>query len=50
MKFAQKQSLKSIAEIINSDYVGSDEFPVFGMNEIHVVETGDIVCRSPKIL
>ena len=43
MKFLQKQSLKNIAGIINSDYVGADEFPVFGMNEIHVVETGDIV-------
>jgi UDP-3-O-[3-hydroxymyristoyl] glucosamine N-acyltransferase len=43
VKFLQKQSLKNIARIINSDYVGTDEFPVFGMNEIHVVETGDIV-------
>src|SRR5690606_22272356 len=24
-------------------YVGDENFPVFGMNEIHVVETGDIV-------
>jgi UDP-3-O-[3-hydroxymyristoyl] glucosamine N-acyltransferase len=43
VKFLQKQSLKSIAAIINSEYVGNDEFPVLGMNEIHVVEKGDIV-------
>ena len=43
MKFSIQQSLKQIAEIINADYVGADDFPVFGMNEIHVVEEGDIV-------
>lgn len=43
MKFLQKQSLKNIAEIIDSEYVGNDDFPVLGMNEIHVVEPGDIV-------
>lgn len=29
--------------IIGSDYVGEANFPVFGMNEIHVVQPGDIV-------
>ena len=43
MKFSKKQSLKDIAEIIGCQYVGSDDFPVLGMNEIHVVESGDIV-------
>lgn len=43
MKFQQAQTLKQIAEIIKSEYVGIDDFPVFGMNEIHVVEKGDIV-------
>ncbi|AOW19646.1 UDP-3-O-(3-hydroxymyristoyl)glucosamine N-acyltransferase [Urechidicola croceus] len=43
MKFPQKQTLKQIAKIINSDYVGIDDFPILGMNEIHVVEAGDIV-------
>ena len=43
MKFTRKHSLKEIAKIIDCTYVGVDDFPVFGMNEIHVVETGDIV-------
>lgn len=43
MKFLKKQSLKDVAEIIGCQYVGSDDFPVLGMNEIHVVENGDIV-------
>lgn len=43
MKFPREYQLKEIAEIINSDYVGVDDFPVLGMNEIHVVQTGDIV-------
>ncbi len=43
MKFPKIQSLKEIATIINSRYVGSEDFPVHGMNEIHVVTPGDIV-------
>lgn len=43
MKFPNVQALKSIAAIIGSEYVGDDNFPVHGMNEIHVVEPGDIV-------
>ena len=43
MKFSSKQNLKEIASIINATYVGNDDFPVDGMNEIHVVEPGDIV-------
>ena len=43
MKFPTTFSLKQIAEIISSEYVGHDDFPVTGMNEIHVVEPGDIV-------
>lgn len=43
MKFPKGQTLKEIAKIIESDYVGVDDFPVLGMNEIHVVESGDIV-------
>ena len=43
MKFYKRHTLKQIAEIINSKYVGIDDFPVDGMNEIHVVEPGDIV-------
>jgi len=43
LKFPTTFSLKQIAEIISSEYVGHDDFPVTGMNEIHVVEPGDIV-------
>lgn len=43
MKFSKIHSLKEIAEIIGCQYIGSDDFPVHGMNEIHVVTSGDIV-------
>ncbi|PHR12011.1 MAG: UDP-3-O-(3-hydroxymyristoyl)glucosamine N-acyltransferase [Aequorivita sp.] len=43
MKFPTPQTLENIAIIIGSDFVGEPNFPVFGMNEIHVVQPGDIV-------
>lgn len=43
MKFNTIHTLQEIAEIIGCSYVGADDFPVFGMNEIHVVTPGDIV-------
>ena len=43
MKFNQSYTLKQIAQIIQSTFVGDPDFPVLGMNEIHVVEAGDIV-------
>lgn len=43
MKFNPPQSLESIAKIINCEYIGKSDFPVIGMNEIHVVQAGDIV-------
>lgn len=43
MKFPTPQTLENIAVIIGSDYVGEPNFAVFGMNEIHVVQPGDIV-------
>lgn len=43
MKFPKPYTLKDISDIISTEYVGSDDFPVLGMNEIHVVESGDIV-------
>lgn len=43
MKFSKPHILKEIASIVNCDYVGEETFPVLGMNEIHVVEPGDIV-------
>lgn len=43
MKFPHPQTLQGIAELIHCDFVGESSFPVLGMNEIHVVESGDIV-------
>lgn len=43
MKFPTPHTLRQIATIIGCEYVGSDDFPILGMNEIHVVEKGDIV-------
>ena len=43
MRFLQPYTLEQIATIINAKYVGASDFPVLGMNEIHVVQAGDIV-------
>ncbi len=43
MKFPKPQTLETIANLIQSKFVGANDFPVLGMNEIHVVEPGDIV-------
>ncbi len=43
MKFPETQTLAQIASLLGIEYVGAPDFPVSGMNEIHVVEQGDIV-------
>jgi len=43
MKFPKVYSLKEIATIIGTEFIGDENFPIKGMNEIHVVESGDIV-------
>lgn len=43
MKFKKPQTLKEIATIINTDFIGDETFEILGINEIHVVEKGDIV-------
>ena len=43
MKFQTPQTLEKIAAILNCDFIGNADFPVLGMNEIHVVTAGDIV-------
>ena len=43
MKFPKGHTLQQIATLIDCDFVGDKDFPVSGMNEIHVVEPGDIV-------
>ncbi len=43
MKFPHPHTLKQIANLIDCKFVGSEDFEILGMNEIHVVEPGDIV-------
>ncbi|MEN8836120.1 MAG: UDP-3-O-(3-hydroxymyristoyl)glucosamine N-acyltransferase, partial [Polaribacter sp.] len=43
MKFKNPQTLLQIATLLNVDYIGDANFQVLGINEIHVVEQGDIV-------
>ncbi|MDO6596753.1 UDP-3-O-(3-hydroxymyristoyl)glucosamine N-acyltransferase [Oceanihabitans sp. 2_MG-2023] len=43
MKFPKPQTLKNIADLITCKYIGNADFPVLGINEIHVVEAGDVV-------
>ena len=43
MKFPKPHTLKEIAQLIHAEYIGPEDFQVLGMNEIHVVKTGDIV-------
>ena len=43
MKFPKTYPLHEIASIIGCQYVGDPNFSVQGMNEIHVVQKGDIV-------
>ena len=43
MKFPKPHTLQQISQLINCKFVGNENFEVLGMNEIHVVEPGDIV-------
>ena len=43
MKFSKVHSLQEIAELLNCQFVGDKNFSIRGINEIHVVEHGDIV-------
>lgn len=43
MKFPKPHTLKQIADLIDCRFIGDADFQVLGMNEIHVVEPGDIV-------
>ena len=43
MRFPNPQKLANIASLLKCEFVGSPDFPVLGMNEIHVVRPGDIV-------
>jgi len=49
MKFPKTYTLKEISQIIDSKYVGDENFAIYGMNEIHVVEEGDnVFVDNPK--
>lgn len=49
MTFTSPQTLKHIAELIGASFVGPEDFPVLGTNEIHRVRPGDIVfVNHPK--
>jgi len=43
MRFPNLHKLVDIANILECKFIGSPDFPVLGMNEIHVVKPGDIV-------
>ncbi len=43
MKFKTPQTLIKIASLLKVDFIGDDNFEILGINEIHVVEKGDIV-------
>ncbi|MFH6769286.1 UDP-3-O-(3-hydroxymyristoyl)glucosamine N-acyltransferase [Gaetbulibacter aquiaggeris] len=43
MKFPRTYSLIEISKLIDCNFIGDANFPVLGMNEIHVVTSGDIV-------
>ena len=38
MKFKEIQTLEQIANLLNVTFVGDKNFPIKGINEIHVVE------------
>jgi len=43
MKFPKPYTLKQIADLLQVEYVGDNDFLIIGCNEIHRVEAGDIV-------
>jgi UDP-3-O-[3-hydroxymyristoyl] glucosamine N-acyltransferase len=43
MKFNTPQTLQQIASLLNIEFIGDENFKISGINEIHVVEEGDIV-------
>jgi UDP-3-O-[3-hydroxymyristoyl] glucosamine N-acyltransferase len=42
MKFSSPQTLSDLASLIGAEYFGDADFPVTGINEIHMVESGDL--------
>jgi UDP-3-O-[3-hydroxymyristoyl] glucosamine N-acyltransferase len=42
MKFDSARTLKEIADLIHARFSGDPDFMVYGLNEIHMVESGDL--------
>jgi UDP-3-O-[3-hydroxymyristoyl] glucosamine N-acyltransferase len=42
MKFNSPLTLKQVAALIKARFIGDENFPVTGINEIHMVEPGDL--------
>jgi len=42
MKFSRTYTLKEISNIVDVEIIGNKDIPVLGINEIHMVENGDI--------
>lgn len=42
MKFHKKTTLLQVAEQLGIEYIGTKDFAITGLNEIHMVESGDI--------
>lgn len=42
MKLEKELSIKELAELIQAEYIGDPDFLVTGLNEIHMVEPGDL--------
>ena len=43
MKFPRTYTLKEISQLTQTKFIGDKNFPINGINEIHVVEPGDVV-------
>ena len=43
MIFSKTRTLKEVADLIHAKYIGPDNHPIKGMNEIHKVKEGDLV-------
>ena len=43
MDFNRTHTLKEVSQILQCQFIGDENFPIKGMNEIHVVREGDIV-------
>ena len=48
MRFPKGHSLKEIAELLSIEFRGNPDLNLTGLNEIHVVEEGDIVFLRPS--